>query len=161
MSAHLLPWPQAPPKQILPGRASLGLQSARPYARFRIALTTDLTASGSSETVDAASLGTVNSGEVEDYQLSIVARDFGDAPDTGAGVSMGNYETFIANNGPSHVITSGLAIGDRTGWGQRCICQMVRMLMAMLRMMILRVPLMRGTITFSTLTTAGYQLQFK
>ncbi len=40
-----------------------------------------------------------------------VPGDFGDAPDTGAGTGTGNYETLLANGGPSHAIIAGLAIG--------------------------------------------------
>ncbi len=34
----------------------------------------------------------------------LLAADFGDAPDTGAGTGAGNYETTAANGGPSHII---------------------------------------------------------
>jgi len=37
--------------------------------------------------------------------------DFGDLPDSGLGNSMDNYETNLANNGPSHVITNDLYLG--------------------------------------------------
>ena len=40
--------------------------------------------------------------------------DLGDLPDTGAGTGAGNYQTLLANNGPSHVRTPGLTIG--TAW---------------------------------------------
>ena len=35
---------------------------------------------------------------------TLLTSDFGDAPDTGAGTGTGNYETLLANGGPSHVI---------------------------------------------------------
>lgn len=43
--------------------------------------------------------------------LALERIDFGDAPDTGPGVGPGNYETQIANGGPSHVIVSGIHLG--------------------------------------------------
>ncbi len=72
------------------------------YARFRWSTTSGL------DSITAAA-----DGEVEDYGLTISAAlsDYGDAPDTSAGVGVGNYETLSANNGPSHVITTGLQIG--------------------------------------------------
>jgi carbonic anhydrase len=41
----------------------------------------------------------------------LLAVDFGDAPDTGAGTGAGNYETLLANLGPSHTVVSGLMLG--------------------------------------------------
>ena len=41
----------------------------------------------------------------------VLADDFGDAPDTGAGTGAGNYETLLANNGPRHTIVAGLRLG--------------------------------------------------
>ena len=55
--------------------------------------------------------GAANSGEVEDYQVAITGLDYGDAPDTGAGTGVGNYNTLATDNGPSHVIVSGLQMG--------------------------------------------------
>ena len=43
---------------------------------------------------------------------TLLAADFGDAPDTGAGTSAGNYETLSANGGPSHTVVAGLFLGD-------------------------------------------------
>ena len=41
-----------------------------------------------------------------------IERDYGDAPDTGAGgTDNTNYETTEANGGPNHIITAGLQIG--------------------------------------------------
>ena len=60
-------------------------------------------------------------GEVEDYRVSITRRDFGDLPDTGAGVGTGNYRTLLADNGPYHEIFDGLFMGagvDQEGDGQ-------------------------------------------
>lgn len=37
--------------------------------------------------------------------------DYGDAPDATAGTGAGNYQTRIADNGPSHAIVNGLRIG--------------------------------------------------
>jgi uncharacterized repeat protein (TIGR01451 family) len=40
--------------------------------------------------------------------------DLGDLPDTSGGTGTGNYQTLLANNGPSHVRIAGLTIG--TAW---------------------------------------------
>ena len=37
--------------------------------------------------------------------------DYGDAPDTAIGVTTGNYNTLTTDNGPSHVIVTGLRMG--------------------------------------------------
>jgi Ca2+-binding RTX toxin-like protein len=37
--------------------------------------------------------------------------DYGDAPDTGAGTGVGNYQTLASDSGPSHTIVSGLFLG--------------------------------------------------
>lgn len=51
-------------------------------------------------------------GEVEDYVGTVlVPIDRGDLPDTSAGIGIGNYQTLIANNGPSHPLRPGLQIG--------------------------------------------------
>ena len=55
--------------------------------------------------------GLANTGEVEDYQVTILARDLGDAPDTGAGTGVGNYNTTAADNGPQHTIIANLRLG--------------------------------------------------
>ena len=44
---------------------------------------------------------------------TLLASDFGDAPDTGAGTGPGNYETLLNNDGPSHEIVTGLRLGGR------------------------------------------------
>ena len=41
----------------------------------------------------------------------LLAADFGDAPDTGAGTGAGNYNTLAVDSGPSHTIVDGLRIG--------------------------------------------------
>ena len=82
-----------------------GLTQGQTYARFRIsngALTTS---------TPTAILGR---GEVEDYAITINPIDLGDAPDTAAGIGIGNYETLIANGGASHTIISTLKIGATT-----------------------------------------------
>src|SRR5207248_2924430 len=37
---------------------------------------------------------------------ALLAVDFGDAPDMGAGTGAGNYQTLLADNGPRHDITT-------------------------------------------------------
>ena len=56
--------------------------------------------------------GPAATGEVEDYRLEIFGVDFGDAPDTGAGTGLGNYNTQLADNGPYHLIAGGLNLGN-------------------------------------------------
>src|SRR4051812_41994347 len=41
----------------------------------------------------------------------LLAADFGDAPDLGAGTGIGNYKTLLADNGSSHTIVAGLQLG--------------------------------------------------
>ena len=78
------------------------------YARFRLSSDTDLTTS--------YPIGTLDDGEIEDYQAIINGIDYGDAPDTGAGTSAGNYETTnkagTDNDGAAHTIINGLSIGN-------------------------------------------------
>jgi hypothetical protein len=58
-------------------------------------------------------VGQAPNGEVEDYMVTITpqSRDFGDAPDTSVGTGVGNYNTTVADNGPSHLIISNLRLG--------------------------------------------------
>ena len=56
--------------------------------------------------------------------VECIVYDWGDLPDTGAGTSIGNYETQEANTGPSHQIVAGLNIGstvDEEADGQQSI----------------------------------------
>ena len=55
--------------------------------------------------------GVANTGEVEDYRVTIVGVDFGDAVDATAGTGAGNYNTRLADNGPSHTIVPNLQLG--------------------------------------------------
>ena len=73
-------------------------------ARFR--LTTDTLALN-----NTGAQGPASNGEVEDYVVNVQALDFGDLPDTGAGTGAGNYQTLLSDNGPRHVISSGLNLG--------------------------------------------------
>ena len=73
-------------------------------ARFRL----------STDDAAANPTGPATDGEVEDYQITIVAApdyDWGDAPDTGAGIGAANYATLVADNGPSHRIVETLYMG--------------------------------------------------
>ena len=63
------------------------------FARFRVSTAGNL-----------APNGFASDGEIEDYEVTIVGYDFGDAPDTGAGTGTGNYETLLADSGPRHTI---------------------------------------------------------
>ncbi len=44
--------------------------------------------------------------------------DYGDAPDTGVGTGVANYETTIADNGPSHVVINTLYLGSGVADGE-------------------------------------------
>jgi hypothetical protein len=73
------------------------------FARFR--LSTDAAA--------ADPTGEADDGEVEDYAVSIVALDFGDAYEFWLpGLGWEGYNTSAAHGGPSHVIVPGLFMGD-------------------------------------------------
>ena len=74
-------------------------------ARFR--LTTDTLTVG-----DAGSVGLASNGEVEDYLVSVVGKDYGDLPDTGAGTGAGNYNTLSTDSGPNHSIINALKLGS-------------------------------------------------
>jgi uncharacterized repeat protein (TIGR01451 family) len=80
-----------------------GMTPGTTYARFRIS---------STQTEAESATGTATSGEVEDYSLTILATDYGDAPDTTANTATGNYKTLSSDGGPSHTIITGLAIGS-------------------------------------------------
>ncbi|ELS01824.1 hypothetical protein Xen7305DRAFT_00015300 [Xenococcus sp. PCC 7305] len=83
------------PSDILPGTT---------YARFRISNdTTTLTTSYST--------GLLSSGEVEDYQITIDAADYGDAPDIASGTSAGDYATTATDDGAAHGIDNNLRLG--------------------------------------------------
>ena len=73
------------------------------YARFRL---------GTDALTNASSAGALGNGEVEDYQLTVVDVDYGDAPDIGGGTGAGNYKTTKADGGASHTIVSGLSLGS-------------------------------------------------
>jgi Cadherin-like beta sandwich domain/GEVED domain len=53
-------------------------------------------------------------GEVEDYFIQVIQLDFGDLPDTSAGIGPKDYQTLLANNGARHIIVPGLAITNDT-----------------------------------------------
>ncbi len=42
----------------------------------------------------------------------VIREDYGDAPDTGAGTGLNNYETLDSNNGPRHMLGTDLYLGD-------------------------------------------------
>ena len=80
------------------------LSSGNIYARFRLS-------NGGITT--ATPTGLVGSGEVEDYLITVANVDYGDAPDTTTGTGMGDYQTTLANGGPSHTIVTGLRLGTQ------------------------------------------------
>ncbi|WP_372716092.1 GEVED domain-containing protein [Novipirellula sp.] len=73
------------------------------YARFRIS--TDQEAARNPT-------GGAPDGEVEDYLVTIVNLDYGDAPDIDSGTDPGNYNTRDVDLGPTHNIVDGLHIGS-------------------------------------------------
>ena len=78
--------------------------AASTIARFR--LSTDGAASDPT--------GAASDGEVEDYPVTMVTStlvDYGDAPDSAAGIGVGNYQTTVADGGPSHTIVADLQMG--------------------------------------------------
>jgi uncharacterized repeat protein (TIGR01451 family) len=75
--------------------------AASTYARFRL----------STSTAPCSATGTLPDGEVEDYPLGIASFDYGDLPDTGAGVGTGNYATLDADDGARHRIIETMYLG--------------------------------------------------
>ncbi|NQV24203.1 MAG: FG-GAP repeat protein [Rhodopirellula sp.] len=61
-------------------------------------------------TVDQRNSTRDSSSDIGAFEFPSV--DYGDAPDTAAGSGTGNYETTLANGGPSHTVVAGLFLGD-------------------------------------------------
>ena len=78
------------------------------YIRFRI--TSDPLASDGMGGEDERSYGSASTGEVEDYPISIIPVDFGDAPDS--------YGTLDTSEGASHQVVSGIYLGDTAPDGE-------------------------------------------
>lgn len=72
----------------IPCSASTGLS----YTRFRLSSAGNL-----------GPTGTANDGEVEDYAVTILGLDFGDAPDT--------YKTTFSADGARHIVVPGFSLG--------------------------------------------------
>lgn len=82
---------------------------------------TDSSANGDARDSDAVQSGsnavishTTGSAGSNDHTLDAgfhLPMDFGDAPDTGSGTGTGNYNTLASDNGPRHVIVSGVRMG--------------------------------------------------
>lgn len=54
-------------------------------------------------------------GELRNWVLElclVVEKDYGDAPDPAAGTGVGNWQTLVADNGPSHALASALYLGS-------------------------------------------------
>ncbi|NVP02836.1 hypothetical protein HWA77_21750, partial [Photobacterium damselae subsp. damselae] len=65
---------------------------------------------------DSNSAGAFYAGQTSEFSAtqavtSTTVADYGDAPDSGAGIGTGNYRTLLADNGPSHTISTSLLIG--------------------------------------------------
>ncbi|HIF9505671.1 TPA: GEVED domain-containing protein, partial [Photobacterium damselae] len=64
---------------------------------------------------DSNSSGSFYAGQTSEFSatqaVTSTAADYGDAPDSGAGIGTGNYRTLLADNGPSHTISTSLLIG--------------------------------------------------
>lgn len=89
-------------------------------AAFKDAMGDDLSDYDATNDNDNTNDGTVEDDEIDnnnndedDHDLAIITTfyDYGDLPDAGAGVGMGDYETIDANTGPSHLIIDGLLLG--------------------------------------------------
>ena len=79
------------------------------YFGISVASLGDLDGDGMSELAVGAigdDTGGTNRGAVHVLFLKPQLFDFGDAPDTGAGTGTGNYQTLVANGGPSHLINT-------------------------------------------------------
>jgi hypothetical protein len=67
---------------------------------------------GGSQTVTLPSVAIdLREGENVTCTFTNSGQDFGDAPDTGAGTSQGNYNTVFTDNGPYHLIIPNLKLG--------------------------------------------------
>ncbi|BAY61052.1 hypothetical protein NIES22_11130 [Calothrix brevissima NIES-22] len=94
----------ASPQNVTLNWTSLtGLTVGNTYARFRLSDSASLTTSTPN--------GAIGNGEVEDYLVVISNSDYGDAPDTGTGTGVGNYQTTSSDGGPSHTILNTLKLG--------------------------------------------------
>ncbi|HIF9253909.1 TPA: GEVED domain-containing protein [Photobacterium damselae] len=64
---------------------------------------------------DSNSSGSFYAGQTSEFSatqaVTSTVADYGDAPDSGAGIGTGNYRTLLADNGPSHTISTSLLIG--------------------------------------------------
>jgi hypothetical protein len=70
------------------------------YARFRLSGKDNLTPDGAAP-----------NGEVEDYQITILDPDYGDAPDASGDFGESPYPTLRESSGARHGITSGFHLG--------------------------------------------------
>ncbi|ELI6447136.1 right-handed parallel beta-helix repeat-containing protein [Photobacterium damselae] len=79
-----------------------GLTQGSTFVRIRI----------TNDTLTASDWGGIaRNGEVEDHQVFIGSFDFGDAPDTGNGVSANNYRTTFNDGGAYHGLSPNLYLG--------------------------------------------------
>ncbi|EPT9248704.1 GEVED domain-containing protein [Photobacterium damselae] len=64
---------------------------------------------------DSNSAGAFYAGQTSEFSatqaVTSTVADYGDAPDSGVGIGTGNYRTLLADNGPSHTISTSLLIG--------------------------------------------------
>ncbi|WP_341489616.1 GEVED domain-containing protein [Photobacterium damselae subsp. damselae] len=72
---------------------------------------------------DSNSAGAFYAGQTSEFSAtqavtSTTVADYGDAPDSGAGIGTGNYRTLLADNGPSHTISTSLLIGTNATDGE-------------------------------------------
>ncbi len=80
------------------------------HARFRLTSDTLTDKTGLLDVlslgIDERATGSATDGEVEDYPVSVAVPlyDYGDAPDTGTGTGLGNYQTTESDGGPTHVV---------------------------------------------------------
>ncbi len=93
---------QTAPTTALTWSGISGLTQGRTFVRIRI----------TNDTLTASDWGGIaRNGEVEDHQVFIGDFDFGDAPDTGNGVSVNNYRTTFNDAGAYHGLSPNLYLG--------------------------------------------------
>ncbi|NVP02458.1 hypothetical protein HWA77_19785, partial [Photobacterium damselae subsp. damselae] len=93
---------QTAPTTALTWSGISGLTQGSTFVRIRI----------TNDTLTASDWGGIaRNGEVEDHQVFIGSFDFGDAPDTGNGVSVNNYRTTFNDDGAYHGLSPNLYLG--------------------------------------------------
>lgn len=85
------------------------------YTARVVTTDTDLGARVATAPATASASVTVTAGATSTQNFGFAFPDYGDAPDTGAGTGVGNYQTTLSDNGPRHRIIAGLSLGSVAG----------------------------------------------